>query len=101
MSEQYELLGGERAIRDAFLEFHHNNPQVYAELRRLALAAARRNHRAGIGQLFEILRWRRGMQTRGDEFKLNNNFRSHYARALMQREPELAGFFEVRRLRTV
>lgn len=40
------------------------------------------------------------MRTHGDEFKLNNNFRSHYARALMQRERELAGFFELRRLRS-
>ena len=102
MSEQYELLGGERTIADAFDEFHANNPQVFEELRRLALRAVRSgHHQAGIGQLFEVLRWRHGLRTKGGgEFKLNNNFRAHYARALMQRERELAGFFELRRLRS-
>lgn len=37
--------------------------------------------------------------TKGEPFKLNNDFRSRYTRLLMQQEPELQGFFETRTLR--
>jgi hypothetical protein len=37
------------------------------------------------------------LQTSGDEdYKLNNNFTSRYARLLMQHNADLAGFFEIR-----
>jgi hypothetical protein len=89
----------ERSIDEAFAAFHAENPHVYAELRMLALRARRRGAtRIGIGMLFEVLRWRHTLRTDGDDFKLNNNFRSRYARMLM-REPELAGCFETRGLR--
>ena len=100
MSEQFELFTDTRSIRERFEEFDRENPQVYVELRRLAIHAKRHGHRSGIKALFEVLRWSHGMKTKGDEFKLNNNFHSHYARALMEREPELAGFFETRKCRS-
>lgn len=88
-----------RTIDEAFAVFHAENPQVYAELRMLALRARRRGAtRIGIGMLFEVLRWRQTLRTDGDAYKLNNNYRSRYARMLM-REPELAGCFETRGLR--
>ena len=34
------------------------------------------------------------------EFKLNNDFTSRYARLIMQQEPDLEDFFEVRVLRS-
>jgi hypothetical protein len=88
-------------IEQAFEKFHAANPQIYREL----VARARRAHdagarRIGIGMLFEILRWRHILRTGGDEFKLNNNYRSYYARLIMLREPDLEGIFETRRLHT-
>ena len=55
----------------------------------------------GIGGLFEVLRWQRRMETvdPASDYKLNNNYRSFYARLLMEREPELRDFFELRSLR--
>lgn len=88
------------SIEQAFWVFHYANPQVYAELVMLARRAVRRGvHRIGIGMLFEVLRWRVALRTQGDEFKLNNNYRSYYARLIMSREPDLVGVFETRRLR--
>jgi hypothetical protein len=40
------------------------------------------------------------MKTVGDDFKLNNNYHSRYARLIMEREPGLDGFFETRGLRS-
>jgi hypothetical protein len=48
--------------------------------------------------LFEVLRWRHTLRTGGDEFKLNNNYRSYYSRLIMLTEADLTDVFETRRL---
>ncbi len=88
------------ALHGQFLAFHRENPQVYWELRRLALelqTAGRRKY--GLKGLFEVLRWKHALSTHGEAFKLNNNYTAYYARLLMQHEQELAGFFETREQR--
>ena len=86
-------------IEEAFWRFHEANPHVYDELVMLVRRAQRRGVRKlGIGMLFEVLRWRHALRTGGDEFKLNNNYRSYYSRLMMIREPGLEGIFETRRL---
>lgn len=85
------------SISERFARFHAENPDVYRELRELALAGRRRGlKRLGMKALFEIVRWNRALATRGEEFRLNNNFTAHYARLLMEQEPELVGIFETR-----
>lgn len=89
----------EDATDARFRAFHAENPEVYRELRDLALAAVRSGRRrVGMKQLFEVLRWNRGLVTTGDEFRLNNNYTSRYARLLMEQEPSLTGVFETRAL---
>ncbi len=91
----------EDALDERFWRFHRDNPAVYRELCRLArLGRGRGRQRLSIGQLFEVLRWELPVSTNGDEFRLNNSFRSRYAR-LLEREPELAGSFELRELHTL
>lgn len=115
MSDQLGMFGGdlevaewptehvgptpENLIRDAFWRFHQENPQVYVELVRLARRLRDRgSSRLSINMLFEVLRYRWALRTRGDIFKLNNNYRSYYARMIMRREPDLRDAFELRRL---
>lgn len=89
----------ELTIEQAFWRFHAENPDVYRELVVLARrAVAAGQTKLGIGMLFEVLRWERSLRTGGDEFRLNNNYRSYYARLIMLREPDLAGIFETRKL---
>ena len=89
----------EATIREAFLRFHTENPHVYDELVLLARRAKRAgSRRVGIKMLFEVLRWRHALRTGGDEFKLNNNYHSYYARLIMAREEDLFGIFELRKL---
>ena len=38
-------------------------------------------------------------RNKSTEWKINNNFAPHYARLIMEQEPDLKGFFEVRELR--
>jgi hypothetical protein len=80
-----------------FLAFHAANPHIYDALVVLARRARSAGRtRAGIGMLWEVLRWDIFIRTTGTEYKLNNNLRSRYARLIMHREPDLAGFFETR-----
>ena len=98
---QVALLEDAPTIGDQFERFHETNPEVYAELVDLARQMKARGHvRCGIGMLYEVVRWQRSMKTTDDaEWKLNNNYRSHYARLIMRTEPDLEGFFELRELR--
>ena len=90
-----------RSIHDRFIDFHHHNPEVYQEIVKIARVMKGRGiYKMGIALIFERLRWLHFIDTRGSEgFKLSNDFRSEYARLIMQQEKDLAGFFEVRELR--
>lgn len=85
-------------LEKQFLTFHRENLQVYDKLVELAFILKDRGHRKiGIAMLFEQLRWLYAMETTDmGGFKLNNNYRAFYARMLMERNPALNGFFEIR-----
>lgn len=86
------------SLPERFARFHAGNPAVYAGLCKLALEMLGLGwRRCSMDMLFHLLRWSYGVQTHGDEYRLNNNYTSFYARPLMEREPRLAGFFETRR----
>lgn len=88
-----------QTIEEAFEAFHAANPHVYRTLVAMAWEAKNRGVRkVGIGMMFEVLRWNHALQTGGDEFKLNNNFRSYYSRRIMLDDPRLEGIFETRML---
>jgi hypothetical protein len=92
----------QRRIKDSFDKFHAEHPDVGEQLTRLALDLLDRGYNNyGIAGLFEVVRYHRITSGKDDSgFKLNNNYRSHYARLLMNAHPELDGFFHTRTLRT-
>jgi len=104
MESQVELFGfGKPTIAEQFRRFHGEHPEVYEELVSLARQAKKARRQVGIGLIFEVLRWNRiiaGLPDTNEEFKLNNNYRSRYARLIMRRESDLSDFFETRRLRS-
>lgn len=92
-----------KTIDERFASFHKLNPHVFAAIVDLALRAKNAGRKQyGIAGLFEIMRWNYTLETHGDDFKLNNDYKALYARKVMAEVPELAGFFKVRdrRLRT-
>lgn len=90
----------ENSIQARFRRFHGANPAVYSGLVRLARQAKRQGVTTyGLAALYEVLRWNRFLDTKGEEkLKLSNDFRSRYARLIMDQEPDLQGFFSVREL---
>ena len=88
---------------EKFEEFHQANPHVYINLEALAEKLIRRGQKhIGIGYLFEILRYETFMRTEDpdSDYKLNNNYRSRYARLLLERRPEWTEIISVRNLRS-
>lgn len=92
-----------RSIEAKFLAFHAAHPEVYVGLEQLALQAlAHGRRRVGIGHLVEVLRWHTTMGAAPGEaeFKINNSFRSRYARLLIGNHPDLGDLIETRVLTT-
>ena len=87
----------QETIEQRFRIFVRENPQVTAELVRLALYYKRHRVRAGIKKLFEDLRTSVNIvNTDGKPYQLNNDYSAYYARHLMETVPELRGYFELR-----
>ena len=90
-------LPAELTAQEKWEIFHANNPQVGEELRRMALnLKARGRSHYGMRALIEVLRFNRAIDTSDPDYKLNNNYTPFYARWLMDTEPALEGFFEIR-----
>jgi hypothetical protein len=81
----------------SFEKFHAENPQIF-DLFRAFCEDARRAGRGRYGSkaIVERIRWHVEVETRGDAFKLNNNYTSCYARLLLQEDPSFATFFQLR-----
>lgn len=102
---QLDLFGPEEVfypegatLAERFEIFHQANPGVFRALVRLAMERRRAGITRGrIKALFEILRDRHELETRGDDWKLNNSYTAFYARLMMDTVPELRGWFETRR----
>ncbi len=89
------------AIDDDFRQFHAENPKVYdllVQFTRMAKDSGRQ--RFGIRMIWERLRWYVMIETTDADYKLNDHYHSRYARLIMDQEPDLAGFFETRELRS-
>jgi hypothetical protein len=89
-------------LREEYERFINANPHVYAAFVSLARQAkARGKKRLAIKALLEVVRWELSLKIAGPgEFKLNNSISPYLARAIMTREPDLAGIFEIRRVRS-
>lgn len=99
-------LFGDEVVADSdsqkrFLKYHEDNPHIYEALRDSALRLRRAGWRQyGMKGVFEHLRFRSDVSAVASAWKLNNDFTSRYARLLMEQEPELDGFFKLRRLQS-
>ncbi|MFI6088473.1 hypothetical protein [Streptomyces sp. NPDC051218] len=98
---QPENPGSNLTIQERFEAFNELNPWILRHLENLTADCMERGlTRIGIGMLFEVLRWQYGIATRGEPWKLNNDFRSRYARCLIAMHPEWSNLFETRKIHT-
>lgn len=84
-------------ITARFEKFHNKNPHIYKHLLDMTNQLKEKGHdRIGISMLYEVLRWKSMIRTTGEDYKLSNDFRAHYARKIMNEHPELDGIFQLR-----
>jgi hypothetical protein len=90
-----------RTIQERFESFHERHPEVYAEIVRLSRQVKSKGYdRYSIDAIIQRVRWHFQFERdAGSDFRLNDHFSSRYARLVMEYEPDLDGFFEVRRLK--
>src|SRR5262245_45896098 len=84
-------------IEERFASFHRLNPHVYLAI----VAAAREKLRQGYRRvsmklIYERLREASSISTRGDAWKLNNDYTALYARKAMDEHADLAELFQLR-----
>ena len=81
---------------EKFKKYHNDSPQIYNNIVQMARQKKTEGFSAySIRTIWEVLRWNSEISGK-DAYKLNNNYVPYYARLIMQNEPDLAGFFEVR-----
>lgn len=86
-------------IERAFWAFHEANPEVYVLFDIFAQQIVKSGKkRYGIASITERIRWHKNIETTGDTWKINNNFRAYYARLWMRRNPQHGRVFEIRAL---
>ncbi len=93
-----------KTTQERFEEFHRRHPHIYRLLLTYAREAKQRGFRQyAIKTIWELVRWHSDVITgtgAKEEFRLDNNYPSFYARLLMRNEPDLAGFFHTRESRS-
>lgn len=84
--------------RKSFEEYDRENPQIWGEFERRALALLDVGaKRVSAKMLFEVIRYFTHLRAKDGDFKLNNTFTPFYARKFVERHPEHADAFETRR----
>lgn len=90
-------------LRSKFLDYHQRNPEVYQWLVQFSHDMKNAGYKSyGMKSIIERVRWhidlnRPNNDHEGDKMlKINNNHAPFYARLIMDNEPDLKGFFEIR-----
>ena len=92
-----------KTIKQAFEEFHRDNPRVYEHFKRFALYLLNEKRMKKISSKLIInrIRWEIYVETTGTDYRINDAFTAHYARLFLGEFPGWNGCFELRGLRAL
>lgn len=80
--------------------WHRENPEVYEMFERFTREAISHGHkRLSAWLIVNRIRWETSVVTKGEDFKVSNDFIAYYARLFMALNPEFAGFFVTKTLK--
>lgn len=78
-------------------DWHKANPEVYELFKKYTFEAIAAGHEHyGAKGIIERIRWHTSVETKGDAFKINNNWAPFYARLFMLHHPDHDEFFRLR-----
>jgi hypothetical protein len=88
------------SLKRKWWEWHKQNPHVYELFEKFTLDAISKGHeRLSAWLIVNRIRWETAVETRGDDFKISNDFIAYYARLFMHNHPRYEGFFKTKQLR--
>ena len=89
-------------IKEAFTKFHLENPQIYKLFKVYFNYLHHRKgwQRVSAKLIIERVRAEVLVETSDPEFKINNNFTTHYARLFVKENPQYEKCFEFRSLKS-
>jgi hypothetical protein len=89
-------------IDEKFFKYHEKNPHVFDLFYKYTMEVkAKGFDHYSTDAIMHRIRWHRMIETDINErFKMNDNYTSRYARLLVEKYPELDGFFRNRQLKT-
>jgi hypothetical protein len=81
--------------------WHKANPHVYELFKRFTMQAISRGHRnLSAWLIVNRIRWETSIETKGDDFKISNDFIAYYSRLFMHDHPQYKGFFRTKTLKS-
>jgi hypothetical protein len=89
-------------IQLKFTKFQAANPHIYDALvtqareMKASLIERGKEPKVGINTVAAFVRWHSATPEQTEELKFPESLNTHYARLIMEREPDLAGFFRQR-----
>ena len=88
------MVKGNISLIERFQRWDENNPEVYELFKRFtfeAIAAGRKKSSAWL--IVNRIRWETSVVTKGEDFKISNDFIALYSRKFMNDFTNHAGFF--------
>lgn len=87
-------------LKQKWWEWHKENPHVYELFKHFTMIAIKRGHRnLSAWLIVNRIRWETSIETKGNDFKISNDFIALYARLFMKEHPEYDGFFRIKKSR--
>jgi hypothetical protein len=84
-----------------FQKFHDLNPKVYELYKKFALQLINAGRkRIGSKMIIERIRWETSINTKGEEYKINNDYTCFYSRMFTIEFPQHKDKFQFRELRS-
>lgn len=90
----------ESALGREWIKWHTANPQFFNLFERFTDEAISRGHKNLSGWLIaNRVRWETSIVTKGNAYKISNNFIALFSRLYMVRYPQYVGFFRTKRMK--
>lgn len=83
-----------RNTPEAFKAHCDSNPEIYELFKQFTFEAAKHTNRYSAGAILHRIRWETTVSEDYEQFKIDHNWASHYARKFMKDYPEYDGFFQ-------
>lgn len=81
-------------------EWHKANPEFYELFEKFTLEAIDKGHtRLSAWLIVNRIRWETMIVTKGDDYKVSNDYIAYFSRLFMHYHPEYDGFFKTKELK--